>query len=91
MINSFKHKGLKELFYKGSTRRINVNHTDKCRLQLDVIDKAETLDDMNIPTWRFHKLEGFKNRYSFTVNGNFRITFDFKEGDAFIVDYLDYH
>lgn len=91
MIKTFKHKGLKELFEKGTTRRIDLNHTDKCILQLDVINEAKELDDLNIPTWRFHQLKGYKNRYSFTVNGNFRITFDFKEGDAFIVNYEDYH
>jgi len=91
MIKTFKHKGLKEVFRTGRTNRINPNHVRKCKLQLDVLDNAETTDDLNIPTWRFHKLSGYANRYSFTVNGNFRITFDFKEGDAFIVDYLDYH
>lgn len=91
MIKTFKHKGLKELFEKGNTRRINVNHHVKCNQQLDAIDNANTPSELDIIGWRFHKLSGFKNRYSLTVNGNFRITFDFKEGDAFIVDYLDYH
>ena len=91
MIKTFKHKGLKELFEKGKSRKIDPNHHIKCIHQLDAIDAAEIPEDLNIIGWRFHKLSGFKSRYSLTINGNFRITFDFKDGDAFIVDYLDYH
>ncbi|MFA6302019.1 MAG: type II toxin-antitoxin system RelE/ParE family toxin [Legionella sp.] len=29
--------------------------------------------------------------WSITVNGNWRITFEFKNGDAYIVNYEDYH
>jgi len=91
MIRTFKHKGLKELFESGSTRKIHPNQHVKCIQQLDAIDAAEDPNDLNIIGWRFHKLSGFKCRYSLTITGNFRITFDFKEGEAFIVDYLDYH
>jgi len=91
MIRTFKHKGLKELFEKGGTRRIHSNQHVKCTQQLDAIDAAEMPKDLNIIGWRLHKLSGFKQRYSLTVTGNFRITFDFKDGEAFILDYLDYH
>ncbi|MFK5913242.1 MAG: type II toxin-antitoxin system RelE/ParE family toxin [Woeseiaceae bacterium] len=91
MIKTFKHKGLKELFEKGVTRKIHPNQHRKCTQQLDAIDSAEIAEDLNIIGWRFHQLTGFKQRYSLTVTANFRITFDFKDGEAFIVDYLDYH
>jgi proteic killer suppression protein len=32
-----------------------------------------------------------KDYWSLTVNGNWRIIFIFEDGDAYIVDYLDYH
>lgn len=32
-----------------------------------------------------------KNRWSITVNGNWRITFEFENGNAFVLDYEDYH
>jgi len=32
-----------------------------------------------------------KKRWSITVNGNWRITFEFEEGNAFVLDYEDYH
>ncbi len=32
-----------------------------------------------------------KRRWSITVNGNWRITFEFVDGNAFVLDYEDYH
>lgn len=32
-----------------------------------------------------------KGLWSVTVSGNWRITFGFEDGDAYIVNYLDYH
>jgi len=47
---------------------------------------------MNIPGWGFHELKGSrKNIYSITVNGNWRLTFEFNDGNAFILNYEDYH
>jgi len=91
VIKTFKHKGLQEIFEKGNSRKIQNNQQAKGKLQLTAINAIENLNDLNVPGWRFHSLKGFKNRYSLTVTGNYRITFDFKDGDAYIVNYEDYH
>ena len=47
---------------------------------------------MNAPGWRLHGLGGdLAGFYSVTVNGNWRVTFRFDNGDAVLVDYQDYH
>jgi proteic killer suppression protein len=47
---------------------------------------------MNLPGFKLHKLSGKeKNIWSVCVSGNWRVTFYFKQGDAYIVDYCDYH
>jgi len=47
---------------------------------------------MDIPGFKLHPLKGaMKKRWSITVNGNWRITFEFEEGNAFVLDYEDYH
>ena len=47
---------------------------------------------MNLPGWRLHPLVGnLAGHYSIFVNGNWRLTFRFDGGDAFLVDYQDYH
>ncbi|NPA71575.1 MAG: hypothetical protein GXO35_01975 [Gammaproteobacteria bacterium] len=34
---------------------------------------------------------GRRHIYAITVNANWRITFEFKEGHAYILNYEDYH
>ncbi len=47
---------------------------------------------MNFPGSNLHKLSGkLKVQYSVRVSGNWRIFFKFIEGDAYVVDYDDYH
>ena len=92
MIKSFKHKGLQIFFETGNTRGIQSNHVSKLRLQLAALDTATNIDDIDIPGYRLHKLKGSrKNIWSITVNGNWRITFNFTDGNVYIVNYEDYH
>jgi len=61
-------------------------------VQLQALHTAEMVDDMNIPGWGFHELKASrKNIYSITVNGNWRMMFEFNDGNAFILNYGDYH
>ena len=47
---------------------------------------------MNLPGYRLHALKGQETDvWSVTVNANWRVTFKFKDQDAFLVDYRDYH
>lgn len=92
MIKSFKHKGLEEFFNSGSTRGIQQSHANKLRLQLAAMDTASCIEDLNIPGYRLHSLKGNrKGIWSITVNENWRITFEFSDGNAYIVNYEDYH
>lgn len=61
-------------------------------MQLTALDTAKVLDDMDIPGFRLHPLKGGeRGRWSIWVNGNWRLTFEFIDGDVHIVDYEDYH
>jgi proteic killer suppression protein len=47
---------------------------------------------MNYPGSALHKLSGDnKVQYSVKVSGNWRVFFQFVNGDASVVDYDDYH
>lgn len=47
---------------------------------------------MNVPGWNPHGLSGgLSGHFSVTVDANWRMTFTFEEGDAVLVNYLDYH
>ncbi len=61
-------------------------------MQLIALDTAQSVEDMNIPGFHLHSLRGqLKNRWSISVNANWRLTFEFREGHVCILDYDDYH
>lgn len=92
MIKSFRHKGLRKLFETGSTSGIQVSHAKRLRMQLAALDSAQSIDDMDIPGFRLHPLKGaMRGRWSISVNGNWRMTFEFQDGNAYVLDYEDYH
>lgn len=93
MIVSFRHKGLEKFFRTGSKAGIQVNHTERLRLILGVLDRATGFDDVAaLHGLRAHQLIGKdKGFISVWVNGNWRITFKFKGEDVELADYLDYH
>ncbi len=95
MIKSFKHKGLEKFFKKGTVAGIQAKHRARLADQLAVLNAATQVTDLDIPGYRLHSLSGSKKnrpaRWSITVNGNWRLTFEFRNGDFFVVDYEDYH
>lgn len=92
MIVTFKHKGLEKFFCTGSTAGIQAKHATKLQIQLTTLNEAQEIEQMNVPGWRLHPLKGNLDGYwSITVNANWRLTFRFEDGNAYIVDYQDYH
>ena len=92
MISNIRHKGLKLFFENDNSSKLQPHHVEKIRRILYRLDEAETIDDLNIVGWVLHPLSGdMKGHWAVKVNGNYRITFRFDEGNAFDVDYIDYH
>ena len=92
MIRTFRHKALRQFFETGSRSGIQPHHSKRLRMQLAALDTAVSMDDMDIAGFRLHGLKGVdKGRWSIWVNGNWRITFDFEDGRAYVVDCEDYH
>lgn len=92
MIKSFEHKGLQAFFETGSKAGIQPHHAPKLARLLARLHAAKVPEDMNLPGWRLHPLVGgLAGHYSVSVNGNWRLTFCFEDGDAVLVDYQDYH
>jgi proteic killer suppression protein len=61
-------------------------------LQLAALETALTIEDLDLPGYRLHSLKGDrKELWSITVNGNWRLTFEFFNGDVHILNYEDYH
>ena len=92
VIKSFKHYGLEQYYRYGNASGIQQQHKSKLRMQLAALDTAQMIEDLDIPGYRLHRLKGRrKNVWSISVNGNWRLTFEFKAGDVHILNYEDYH
>ena len=92
MIKSFKHKGLKKYFQSGDTSRIKQSHAKRLRIILTYLNAANLIKDVNFPGSNLHQLSGNKKGlWAVNVSGNWRIIFRFENGNAYEVDYDDYH
>ena len=92
MIKSFRNKALGELFQRGKSAKIDVKLQKRILVRLDRLDAAERPEDMSLPGFNCHALSGFSpSRYTVHVNGPWCITFEFERGDAFRVDFEQYH
>ncbi|TDJ31871.1 MAG: peptidase [Gammaproteobacteria bacterium] len=92
MIKRFKHKGLEQLFTKGTPAKIQPKHKGKLNDILGMLNAATELRDLNSPGLRLHKLNPkTANRYSLNVDENYRVTFTWLDGDVDSVDYEDTH
>ena len=92
MIKGFRHKGLERFFMSGNKAGIQAKHADKLRLILARLNAASAPEDMDLPGLALHCLRGErKDTWSVRVSGNWRVTYVFESGDAYVVNYEDYH
>lgn len=91
MIESFKHKGLQELFEKGTSAKLQKGLAERALRRLDAIDAAKTPEALNVPGFDFHRLQGKPKRYSVHVNGPWCITFEWQGENAVKLDFENYH
>jgi toxin HigB-1 len=90
MIASFRHKGLKRLFEDDDQNRLPTDMVEKIGLILGALAEAESIEDLNQPTFRLHSLKGdLKGFWSVTVRANWRVRFEADR--ALDVDLVDYH
>jgi proteic killer suppression protein len=92
MIKTFASKGLDELWSTDRTAKIDTKLHRRILVRLDALEQAVKSEDLNLPGFNFHPLKGYDpTRYSIHVNGPWCITFEFDDGDAYRVDFEQYH
>ena len=92
MIKSFRHKGLEDFYNDGSKRGIQPKHAKNLKFILDRLEMAQFVQDMNFEGSRLHPLKGeLEGFWSVRVSGNWRVLFKIENGNAYMIDYLDYH
>ena len=93
VIKTFADKRTRDLYVTGRARRLPADLATSAVRKLEYVDLATRLDDLKVPPGnRLHALDGDrKGQHAIAVNDQWRICFRFLDGDAYDVEFCDYH
>ena len=95
IVRSIRHRGLRQLFENDSSRLLKQDLVERVRGILAALAMAENMEGFireAAPGWRVHRLSGERrNEWSVSVSGNWRITFEERNGGIERVNLEDYH
>ena len=93
MIRTFADKEAKRIWQGTPSRKLPTGIQQVARRKLRMLNNAATLDDLRVPPAnRLEALKGNrKGQHSIRINNQWRICFQWKEGDALDVEIVDYH
>jgi proteic killer suppression protein len=93
MILSYRCKHTEALLASGVCHRDRRSFERIARRKLLLIDSAQTLHDLKVPPG--NHLEALKadriGQHSIRINGQYRVCFVWRNGDAYQVEIVDYH
>ncbi len=93
VIKSFADKQTQQLYVTGKARRIPPDVAKRAARKLEQVNAAAAVEDLRVPPGnRLHALGADRvGQFSISVNDQWRICFRFEDGDAFDVEFCDYH
>jgi len=93
VIKSFKCKNTAKLFGRYPYKKLPQNILHAARRKLLVLDAAIKVGDLTVPPGnRLERLKGGRaGQYSIRINDQWRVCFNWKEGNAYNVEICDYH
>jgi toxin HigB-1 len=93
MIKSFRSKETEKIWNGEFSKKLLTDIQNSARRKLRMINNSYTIEDLRIPpSNRLEKLSGGrKGEYSIRINDQFRICFEWVDGDCFNVEIADYH
>ena len=93
MIKTFADRRTEELFRTGSAKNLPDALARRVLRKLDLVHVAARLSDLRVPPGnRLHPLKGNRaGQHAIAVNDQWRICFRFVDGDAYDVEFCDYH
>jgi len=93
MIKLFRCKETKKIFGRKFSKKLPTDIQENARQKLVILDSATTINDLRVPP--VNRLEELKDnrkgQHSIRINGQCRICFEWKNGDTFNVEIVDYH
>ncbi len=93
MIRNFKDKETQKIFERQRSRKLPSDIQQVALRKLRMLNRSQTLQELRIPPAnRLERLSGDRDgQYSIRVNDQWRICFDWQDGDAMNVEIVDYH
>ncbi|TAJ85402.1 type II toxin-antitoxin system RelE/ParE family toxin [bacterium] len=93
MIRSFKSRETEKIFNRQRSERLPQDIQQVALRKLRMLNRAVTLQDLRIPPAnRLEKLTDDRaGQHSIRINNQWRICFEWREGDAYNVEIAGYH
>ena len=93
MIQSFKDKETEKIFIRRRSKKLPGDIQQIALRKLRMINNARTLLDLRSPPAnQLEKLSGDRaGQYSIRINDQWRICFEWRQGNAYKVEITDYH
>ena len=93
MIKNFKNKETKKIFNRQKSKKLPSDIQQIALRKLRMLNRATTIQDILIPPAnRLERLKGDRiGQYSIRINSQWRICFEWQDGNAFNVEIVDYH
>jgi proteic killer suppression protein len=93
MIQNFKDKEAEKIFNRQISRKLPNDIQQVTLRKLRMLNRAISLNDLRIPPANcLEKLIGTRRgQYSIRINAQWRICFEWRDGNAYNVEIADYH
>lgn len=93
MIRNFRDQETQKIFRREFSRRLPHDIQLRTFRKLRMLNRSESLDDLRIPpSNHLERLRGQREgQHSIRINRQWRICFEWRDGDAFDVEIVDYH
>lgn len=93
MIMNFKCRETEKIFHREFSLKLPLEIQDRATQRLLLLDGAHAIKDLNaFRSNRVELLQGYKcGRYSIRINKQWRICFNWQNGNAYEVEIIDYH
>ena len=93
MIISFSCKETEKIWDGKKSRKLPEDIQVRALVKLGIIDAASVVEDLRIPpSNNLEVLKGDrKGQFSIRINKQWRICFEFEDGNAYGVEIVDYH
>lgn len=93
MIKSFRDSRTESLHLGRVPKGIPADVARRAVAKLFLLDTVTRVEDLRVPPGnRLHRLTGDRDgQWSISVNDQWRICFRWSEGDAYDVEFVDYH